>query len=212
MTSKTKTLRIHNLLSLEKTLWSQNIKYVAGVDEAGRGPIAGPVVAAAVIFPQNIYIPGIDDSKKLSFKTREALYKTITTNAISYKLGVIREKIIDDINILQATYKAMQIAITRLPVKTQHILVDGRENPYFTTNQTAIVGGDRQCFSIAAASILAKVIRDRIMISYNKIYPQYDFAQHKGYPTAQHIEAIKQHGFCPLHRKSFHVKELQHEK
>jgi len=205
---KNEALRIQTLLTYEKSLWSQGLRYIAGVDEAGRGPIAGPVVAAAVIFPKGIFIPGIDDSKKLTPKTRENLFQVIQSNAIHFGVGVVREKIIDEINILQATYKAMLIAVSRLSDGAQHVLVDGRKNPFFTITQTAIVGGDRLCFSIAAASILAKVFRDRIMIAYDKIYPCYGFAQHKGYPTARHIHAIKTYGLCPIHRKSFKVKAL----
>lgn len=200
--------RIKQLFSFEAKLWSQGLKHVAGVDEAGRGPLAGPVVAAAVIFPRGIYIPGIDDSKKLSPGKREYLFPIIQKKAIAFAVGIVDEKEIDAINILQATFKAMYLAISKLSVEPQHILVDGRANPYLNHTQTAIIGGDALSFSIAAASILAKVTRDRIMINLDQTYPSYGFAQHKGYPTKQHIAAIEQHGLCPIHRKSFKVKTI----
>ena len=208
MKRKNEQLRIKKLLSFEARLWAQKLKYIAGVDEAGRGPLAGPVVAAAVIFPKDIFISGINDSKKLSPPEREYLFTVIKNKAVAIGIGMVNEKEIDEINILQATFKAMHLAITNLSIKPQHILVDGKENPLFSLPQTAIINGDNLSFSIAAASIIAKVTRDRIMIEYDKIYPQYNFVQHKGYPTPQHIDAIKQHGLCPIHRKSYKVKAL----
>lgn len=205
---KNEQLRIKDLLSFEERLWSRRKNYIAGVDEAGRGPLAGPVVAAAVIFPKGIFISGINDSKKLSPNEREYLFQIIQSKATAIGIGIVDEKVIDEINILQSTFKAMQLAVSDLIIKPQHILVDGRANPLFTQKQTAIIGGDRLCFSIAAASIVAKVIRDRIMIKYDKIYPQYGFRRHKGYPTLQHINAIKRYGFCPIHRKSFKIKSM----
>ena len=208
MISKNEQRRIKELLSYEKKLWSQGLNYIAGVDEAGRGPLAGPVVAAAVIFRKEIFIPGINDSKKVSPRQREYLFQIIHSKAIAVGIGIVSEKKIDELNILQAAYKAMQLAIGDLATKPQHILVDGRKNPGFLLPQTAIIKGDSKSFTIAAASIIAKVTRDKIMIKYEKTYPQYGFAKHKGYPTRQHILALKQYGLCPIHRRTFKVKAL----
>ncbi|MBN2028640.1 ribonuclease HII [bacterium] len=199
-------VRIHQMLRYEKELWEKGIHYVAGIDEAGRGPLAGPVVAAAVIFPPDVFISGINDSKKLSSKKREALYPIIQDRAIVFSTGLVNEKEIDRINILQASYRAMRMAIGKLPIRPQHLLIDGRPLPEKFYPQTAIEGGDRKSFSIAAASIVAKVTRDRLMIAYDKKYPNYGFAQHKGYGTQAHVEAIRQHGLCDIHRKTFHIK------
>lgn len=200
--------RIQNLLFHENSLWAQGMVRIAGVDEAGRGPLAGPVVAAAVIFPQNIFIQGINDSKKITAKTRESLYKTIQRKAISVGIGIVDESEIDRINILQASFKAMFMAVSKLVQPPDYILVDGRENPMFSDSQLAIVGGDGKSFSIAAASIIAKVERDSIMTEYDKLFPKYGFAQHKGYPTREHIRAIHQNGLSPIHRKTFRIREL----
>ena len=197
------------MLKYEQQLWNSGIKYVVGIDEAGRGPLAGPVVAAAVAFPRDISIPGINDSKKLSPSKREILFDLIHEEAIAIGVGVCDEKVVDEINILQATYQAMKQAVAGLSIQPDHVLVDGRSIPDFNLPQTAIVGGDGKCFSIAAASIIAKVTRDRIMIEYDRQYPQYGFAQHKGYPTKKHIQAIIKHGFCPIHRTSFRIKKIE---
>jgi len=202
----TEEKRIWNLLHYERKFWEQGIFNIAGIDEAGRGPLAGPVVAAAVIFPQDIYISGINDSKKLSPKQREKLYNKITKSAISVQTGIVDEKEIDRINIYQATLKAMRIAISKLNKYPDHLLIDGLTLPDKCYKQTGIKGGDRYCFSIASASIIAKVTRDRIMIDYNRKFPEYNFASNKGYCTKEHVEAIKKYGRCDIHRESFTVK------
>lgn len=196
------------MLRYERRLWETGISYVAGIDEAGRGPLAGPVVAAAVIFRPAVFIPGVNDSKKLSPRRREALYDRIMDTAVAVATGIVHEQEIDRINILKATHKAMRICVGTLDQKPEHLLIDGRGLPERFYPQTAIEGGDRCCFSIAAASIIAKVTRDRMMLEYDEMFPEYGFARHKGYGTRQHIEAIRLHGQCPIHRRSFHVKGL----
>jgi len=191
-------------LDYEKSLWEQGIQFVAGIDEAGRGPLAGPVVAAAVVFSKNVtMIPGINDSKQVTPAKREKLYDEIMSGAQAVGIGSVEPDEIDRINILQATHKAMRMAIGRLKLKVQHILVDGRPVPEKIYPQTAIVGGDRKCYSIAAASIIAKVYRDRLMQQYDSVFPGYGFASHKGYGTAEHLEAIARLKPCPIHRMSF---------
>jgi ribonuclease HII len=201
--------RISTMLKYESQLWTTGKKYIAGIDEAGRGPLAGPVVAAAVIFTQNIIIPGVNDSKKLSPARREMLYDLILEKALAIGLGICDEKVIDEINILQATYRAMKKAVASLSIQPDHVLVDGRLISDFDLPQTAIVRGDGKCFSIAAASIIAKVTRDRMMVEYDNHYPEYGFAQHKGYPTKKHVHAIIKHGLCPIHRTSFKIKNME---
>lgn len=187
----------------EKKLKKQGIKVIAGVDEAGRGPLAGPVVAAAVILPEGFTIRGIDDSKKLTEHKREELYEKIIKN-IDHGLGIINERVIDKKNILQATFLAMNKAVQKLKKTPQHILFDGnRYNHSMKIPQTLLIEGDALSRSIATASILAKVTRDRIMYKYHKKFPQYGFNRHKGYGTKEHIKAIKKYGPCILHRKSF---------
>lgn len=176
---------------------------ICGIDEAGRGPLAGPVVAAACILPKDAEILFLNDSKKLSEKRREMLFEQIKEKAISYGIGIVSEKDIDEINILQATYKAMRIAIEGLSVKPQILLNDAVRIPEVEIRQVPIVKGDAKSVSIAAASILAKVTRDNLMIEYDKEYPEYGFAKHKGYGTANHINAIKEFGPCEIHRRSF---------
>ena len=195
--------RIEMMLRYERALWQRGVTAVAGVDEAGRGPLAGPVVAAAVIFDHDVYIEGINDSKKLTEKNREIKYGEIQQRALDVGIGMVTETEIDRINILQASLKAMRMAIGRLSVRPDHILIDGNVLPEKFYPQTAIVKGDQICFSIAAASIVAKVTRDRMMIEYDTLYPEYGFARHKGYGTKKHLEAIHQFGPCPIHRKSF---------
>ncbi|MCI8965016.1 MAG: ribonuclease HII [Clostridia bacterium] len=197
--------RLKLLKSDEQKIYeTENIEYIAGIDEAGRGPLAGPVVVAAVIMPKDSMIEGVNDSKKVSEKKREKLYEQITNEAIAYGIGIIDQKEIDDINILNATKKAVTTAIASLKVKPDLILVDALTNintlgvPY-----KSIIKGDAKEYSIAAASIIAKVTRDRIMREWDEIYPQYGFAKHKGYGTANHIKVIKEIGPCILHRKSF---------
>ena len=192
----------------EKQLWSSGKKYIAGIDEAGRGPLAGPVVAAAVVFPPNIFIPGVNDSKKLSPLKREIFYDLIHEKAVAIGVGICDEKVVDEVNILQATYRAMKKAAACLSIQPEHVLVDGRLISDFDLPQTAIVKGDSKCFSIAAASIIAQVTRDRMMVEYDRQYPQYGFAQHKGYPTRKHVQAIIKHGYCSIHRTTFKIKNI----
>ena len=183
--------RIFQLLQYERTLWNRGLRFVAGVDEAGRGPLAGPVVAAAVIFPSNSFIPCIDDSKKVTRPRRIELCQTIREEAISFGVGVVCEKTIDRINILQASLEAMRLALEQLSVSPEHVLIDGTFVPDISCQKTAIIKGDQKCYSIAAASIVAKVTRDQMMETYDRMYPQYGFAKHKGYCTQDHINALK---------------------
>lgn len=190
----------------EEIFWNQN-QLVAGVDEAGRGPLAGPVVAAAVIIEPNILITGLNDSKKMTDKNRRKLFEIIYKNALDVSVGFVDAEEIDEINILQAAVKAMKIALNGLRVVPQHILIDGN---YFTDCDipyTTIIKGDGISVSIAAASIIAKVTRDDWMIKQSLLYPRYGFDKHKGYPTDFHFQAIEKYGLCPLHRKSF-VKNI----
>lgn len=196
--------RLYQLTQFDRKVAGNNTKRIAGVDEAGRGPLAGPVVAAAVILPQDVSVlTGVDDSKRLSPSQREELYLKITQLAIAVGIGVVNAQKIDKINILQATFQAMRLAIQRLPISPEHILVDGRKIPKVNIPQTAIVNGDTLSLAIASASIVAKVIRDRIMVCLDRLYPQYGFAQHKGYTTKAHINALNKYGPCKIHRKSF---------
>lgn len=200
--------RLTNLKEIENEIYKTGVNTICGIDEAGRGPLAGPVVVAAVIMPKDSMIEGVNDSKKVSEKKREALFEQITKEAISYGIGIIDQKEIDEINILNATKKGLTTAIKELEVKPDRILVDALTGidtcgiPY-----TSIIKGDAKSYSIAAASILAKVTRDRIMREWDELYPQYGFEKHKGYGTKMHIDAIKEHGLCPLHRLSF-VKNI----
>ncbi len=188
----------------EKKLWKKGIKYIAGVDEAGRGPIAGPVVAGAVIFkPDEKDIKGLNDSKKLKKYEREELYYEIIKKAVSIGVGVVPENIIDKINIYQATKLAIYFALNSLKITPQYILVDGMNIEYKNIKTERIIKGDAKIASIAAASIIAKVFRDRIMENYHLKYPQYKFNTNAGYPTKEHIQAIIKYGILPIHRKSF---------
>jgi ribonuclease HII len=195
-----------HLFKYEAELYLKGYRLIAGVDEAGRGPLAGPVVAAAVIFKQGTEIEGVDDSKKLSPKTRDRLFYEIRKCALTYGIGMISNRRIDDINILRATFEAMKRAVSRLSIDPDYILVDGRDEPFETQDQLSIIRGDSLSHSIAAASILAKVTRDKIMNFYGRIYPQYNFGENKGYATPDHIEAIRKYGRCQIHRKSFRLK------
>lgn len=201
--------RIKQLYRYENMLYQKGIQYVAGVDEAGRGPLAGPVFAAAVILPPHIVIEGINDSKKLSEKKREELFDIIIEKAVSYKIVSVSEQEIDRINIKNAAYKAMVCSVEKMKVKPQHVLVDGNDIEGLAVPHTNIVKGDSLSISIAAASILAKVTRDRLIKDLDAIYPQYGFAKHKGYGTKEHIEAIRKYGICPVHRKSFTEKFIE---
>ena len=176
---------------------------VAGIDEAGRGPLAGPVVAAAVILPKDIFLPFLNDSKKVTEKRRDVLFDQIKQEALAYGIGIASNALIDEINILQATYEAMREAISKLNKTPDILLVDAVHIPGINIKQVGIVKGDAKSVNIAAASILAKVTRDRLMLEYDKIYPEYGFASNKGYGTAKHIEALKAYGACDIHRRSF---------
>ncbi len=176
---------------------------ICGIDEAGRGPLAGPVVAGAVILPKDCEILFLNDSKKLSEKRREALFEEIKEKAAAWSVGVVGPDVIDEINILQATYQAMRQAISGLSIKPDLLLNDAVTIPEVEIGQIPIVKGDAKSVSIAAASIMAKVTRDRMMAEYDTLFPQYGFAKHKGYGTAAHIAAIREYGPCPIHRRSF---------
>ncbi len=182
---------------------NKGFKAVCGVDEAGRGPLAGPVFAAAVILPEGCEIEGLNDSKKLSEKKREALFDVIKEKAISYSVASVDEKTIDEINILQATYLAMKTAVEGLDVPADYALIDGNRMPPISIDGETVVKGDAKSMSIAAASILAKVSRDRFMLEIDKKYPQYQFSKHKGYGTKLHYEMLSEHGVSDCHRLSF---------
>ena len=188
----------------ELRLKRQGISLIAGVDEAGIGPLAGPVVAAAVILREDLRIKGLDDSKKLSSIKREELYESIIYSSVSVGIGIVDSNIIDSINILQASRRAMIFAIRSLSKKPEHLLVDGiREIPKIGIAQTCIKHGDGICSSIAAASIISKVIRDKLMEHYDMIYPQYSFSEHKGYGTQKHMKLLRKYGPTPIHRISY---------
>jgi len=193
--------RIEALKQYEKEY--EHLGYVCGIDEVGRGPFAGPVVACAVILPKDCSILYINDSKKLSEKRREELYEIITKEAVSFGIGIRDNKRIDEINILEATYEAMRDAISSLKVKPDVLLNDAVTIPDVDIKQVPIIKGDAKSISIGAASIVAKVTRDRMMVEYDEIFPGYDFAKNKGYGTAAHIEGLKKLGPCDIHRFSF---------
>lgn len=186
----------------ENELYENGIKYIAGIDEVGRGPLVGPVVTAAVILPREFYDERINDSKKLTEKKRELLYDVIMENAVSVGIGISSEDVIDKINILEATKKAMIEAVNNLSVKPEHLLIDAVKLN-IDIPQTPIIKGDAKSESIAAASIVAKVTRDRMMIELDKEHPEYDFKHNKGYGTKKHIEAIEKYGILKEHRKTF---------
>ena len=197
--------RLNELKKIENEIYEkEHVEYICGIDEAGRGPLAGPVVVASVIMKPDSFIEGVNDSKKVSEKKREKLYEQIIEEAVSYSVGIIDQNEIDEINILNATKKGLTESIKGLKVKPERIIVDALDKidtcgiPYMP-----IVKGDAKCYSIAAASIIAKVTRDRIMRQWDEVYPMYGFARHKGYGTAAHIAAIKEYGLGSIHRKSF---------
>ena len=189
----------------EENLWREGAEFVAGVDEAGRGPLAGPVVAAAVVLPRELAIRGIDDSKKLTPARREELFALILKDAVAVSTGQASEAVIDEVNILRATQMAMRDAVSGLSVRPDHVLVDGAPIPDLGCPQTGINGGDGLSTVIAAASIVAKVIRDRLLVELDAKYPGYGFARHKGYGTPEHISALTRLGPCDVHRRSFRV-------
>lgn len=197
------------MLEFEQKYWKRGIRFVAGVDEAGRGPLAGPVVASAVIFEQGVAIDGVNDSKKLTEKKREELFRTIHKKALAIGIGVVSHDVIDRINILQASFLAMNKALDQLKLLPEQLLVDGNFFRHEKFPVENIVKGDSLSHSIAAASIVAKVTRDALMKELHEQYPQYGFAQHKGYGTKAHIEAIRLYGYSPIHRRSFHVDSLE---
>lgn len=191
------------MLEIEKALYEEGYKLIAGVDEAGRGPLAGPVCAAAVILPEGLIIEGVNDSKKLSEKKREALFDIICEKAIAYSIEFASPDVIDEINIKQATALAMHNAVQNLDVKADYVIIDGNDKIPYDIPYNYVVKGDAKSQTIAAASILAKVSRDRLMVELDKEYPEYGFAKHKGYGTKVHCEAIQKHGVLSIHRKSF---------
>ncbi len=193
----------HPDLRYERKLWRTGIEEVAGVDEAGVGPMAGPVVAAAVIFAPETYIKGVHDSKQVAPDKRDQVHDLIRDRALAIGVGIAEVEEIDRLNIYWATMKASERALAALGRTPGHVLVDGRKIPGLALPQTHIVGGDRKSFCIAAASIVAKVTRDRIMASYDRQYPGYGFARHKGYCTADHLQILEQLGPSPIHRRSF---------
>ena len=189
--------------TFEEQFRNENVKIICGVDEAGRGPLAGPVVAAACILPDGLIIEGLNDSKKLSEKKRELLFDVIVKEALDFSIASASVEEIEEINILNAAMLAMNRAISSLKIKPDLALIDSNTSRGFTLPTRTVVGGDAKCPSIAAASILAKVTRDRMCLDFDKDYPEYGFAKHKGYGTAAHIEAIKKYGVTPIHRPSF---------
>ena len=192
-----------NLYNFEESLRSAGYSVLCGIDEAGRGPLAGPVCAAACVLPDGLVLEGLNDSKKLSEKRREALYDRITAEALAWAVCLVDEKTIDEVNILQATFRAMRGAVSKLSVSPDLCLVDGNRDPGLGLPTKTVVKGDATCASVAAASILAKVTRDRLMVELDVQYPGYGFAIHKGYGTKAHYAAIDALGLSPIHRRSF---------
>lgn len=192
-----------NMWAIEDELYAKGIQIICGIDEAGRGPLAGPVCAAAVILPPHLEIPGLDDSKKLSDKRRRELMPVIKEQAVAYGIAFASHEEIDEINILQATFLAMERAMAQLAPPPELALIDGNRSKDFGLPVRTIVKGDSLSASIAAASILAKVTRDRLMEQYDEQYPQYGFAVHKGYGTKRHYAALREYGPCPIHRQTF---------
>lgn len=195
--------RFEAMCRFEKAARMKGYTLIAGMDEAGRGPLAGPVVAAAVILPENVFISGLNDSKKLSAAKRDALFDEILEKAVDFGIGIADHQCIDEINILQATKQAMTVAISQLSTQPELLLIDAVKLENVHIPQEAYIQGDANSISIAAASIIAKVTRDRLIDEMDGLYPQYGFAKHKGYGTAEHIEAIRKYGPCPIHRNTF---------
>ena len=193
----------NNLWQLEDSIYSEGFSLLAGVDEAGRGPLAGPVCAAACILPRNLEIPGLNDSKKLSSKARDSLYDIIINSAVSYGIAFATVEEIESLNILNATFLAMNRALSQLSPQPALALIDGNRNSGISIPSRCVVKGDSLCADIAAASVLAKVTRDRYMLTMAEQYPEYGFGKHKGYGTAQHYAALRQFGPSPIHRPSF---------
>ena len=210
-TKEEETARLRAMMAYEESCFARGLEAVCGVDEAGRGPLAGPVAAAAVILPPGLLIEGLNDSKKVAPKKRKEIYDIIMREAVSVGVALVSPREIDEINILQATLQAMRLAVGKLSVKPDYVLVDGNRLPVWPYKSECIIGGDAKSVSVAAASMIAKVTRDMMMEEYDKLYPEYGFAAHKGYGTAAHIEAISKHGLSPIHRASFCKKEWLHE-
>lgn len=187
----------------EAKVRARGFRVIAGLDEAGRGPLAGPVVVAAVVLQEKGKLKGVDDSKKLSAGQREEMFSLLREKALAVGVGIVDVQEIDRLNILQASLKAMELAVEKLPLPPDFLLIDGLHSLRFPLPQQTIPKGDQRCLSIAAASIVAKVTRDRLMTAYHDQYPQYNFARHKGYGTREHLQAIRKYGCCPLHRRSF---------
>ncbi len=204
--------RLKHMLEIEDELYKKGYKTICGVDEAGRGPLCGPVVAAAVILKQDDMIEGVNDSKKISPKKREELYDVIMEKALAVGVGIKGVDVIENVNILNATKLAMKEAIQNLKIKPEYVLIDGNQMIDIDIKEQTVVSGDAKSESIAAASIIAKVTRDRMLIEYDKKYPEYGFKNHKGYGTKAHIEAIKKYGLTPIHRKSFCTKFIKEDK
>ncbi len=204
--------RLKHMLEIEDSLYQKGYKIICGVDEAGRGPLCGPVVAAAVILKPDDMIEGVNDSKKLSEKKREKLYEDIMSNALAVGIGIKDVDIIEKVNILNATKLAMKEAIDNLKIRPEYVLIDGNQMIDIDIKGETVISGDAKSESIAAASIIAKVTRDRMLIEWDKKYPEYGFAKHKGYGTKAHIEAIQKYGLTPLHRPSFCKKFVKEEK
>lgn len=190
-------------LFFESTMRERGYDCIAGVDEVGRGPLAGPVVAAAVIMPEGVTIPGVKDSKKMTGKAREAAFSVIAEKAAAIGIGVVSSNVIDKSNILIASLEAMKLAVLSLDPAPEFLLVDGIHKIPVIIPQECIIKGDQSCHSISAASVIAKVYRDRLMCSYDMMFPGYDFAKNKGYGTAGHLKAIREYGACPIHRSTF---------
>ena len=195
-------LRLEKMLAYEKELYAQGIHLIAGVDEVGRGPLAGPVVAAAVILPKGSKIPGLNDSKKIPKSKHKEIYEAVLKEAIAIGIGVKDNQVIDQVNIYEATKLAMMEAIGQLDPQPQHLLIDAMKLD-LSIPQTSIIKGDANSLSIAAASIVAKVTRDQMMAAYDQEYPGYDFSQNAGYGTTKHLEGLEKHGVTPIHRRSF---------
>ena len=204
-------LRLENMLSYEKELYKQGLSLIAGVDEVGRGPLAGPVVAAAVILPKNCKIRGLNDSKKIPKKKHLEIFQAVQDQALAIGIGIMDNQVIDQVNIYEATKLAMKEAISQLSPQPEHLLIDAMQLD-LPISQTAIIKGDANSLSIAAASIVAKVTRDRMMTDYELTYPGYDFAHNVGYGTQHHLEGLKRKGITPIHRKTFEpIKSMLEE-
>ncbi len=193
-----------DLYKYEKELWNNGINYIGGVDEVGRGPLVGPVVTACVILPKDFVLEGLTDSKKLTEKKRNIFYDYIMDHALSVSVGMMDEKVIDEVNIYEATKLAMYQAINNSKIKPEHVLIDAMKLDKLDVPSTSIIKGDAKSITIAAASVIAKVTRDRMMIELDKKYPMYGFAEHKGYPTKKHIEALQKYGVLDNYRMTFH--------